>query len=319
VVEIRQLRYFVVIAEELHFGRAALRLHISQPALSSAVQKLESDVGVRLLERTTRMIALTDGGRAFYVDAREVLRQVDVMLENARTAANGEAGVLAVGYSPAIRETAGKVIGFFAAEHPRVEMLHRQEGSHQLIAAVEEGGLDVAIAIAPPTAASLSFTPLRDTAVTCRMRDDHELATESAVSLDQLPFYSQVLVASQAPIWNAAVERLMDQLGLAVTFRRVQDPIGGEVPADVLDDGEQALLLQPIETPSADGVLQLPLSPSVVCRVDLICRSGQTSASTRLFVAHALCMRDQCGWLSPGSPAVPAGPLRIAAGVAVGM
>jgi DNA-binding transcriptional LysR family regulator len=319
VVEIRQLRYFVEVAEELHFSRAALRLHISQPALSAAIQKLEADVGVALLFRTTRTIELTDAGRALYEDARGFLRQVDRMLENARAAAKGEAGMLAVGFTPALRETAAKVLASFAVEHPRVQMLHRQEGTVQLIAAVEAGDLDVAIAIAPPTPGCLESEPLRDTPVTCRMHEDHELAANRAVSLVDLPHYPQALVVSQAPTWNAAVEHLMTQLGLSVDYRSVQDPIGGELPADVFDVGEQALLLQPVETPSAERVIELPCLPAIVCRFVLVYSSGQVSAVTRLFINHARLMRDRHAWLCPNSVPDSAWPLRASSPVHAGL
>lgn len=311
MVEVRQLRYFIEVAEELHFSRAALRLHISQPTLSAAIQKLEADVGVALLFRTTRTIELTDAGRTFYEDARGVLRQVDLMLENARAAANGEAGVLAVGFTPALRETAAKIIASFAVEHPGVQMLHRQEGTVQLIGAVEEGDLDVAIVIAPRTLGCLESEPLRDTPVTCRMRDDHELAANRTVSRDELSRYPQALVVSQAPIWNAGVEHLMTQLGLSIDYRSVQDPIGGELPAEVFEVGEQALLLQPVETPSAERVIELPFLPAIVCRFALVYRSDQASAATHLFVNHARLMRDRHAWLSSDSVPDSAWPLRV--------
>src|SRR5687768_18474084 len=83
-MELRHLRYFVAVAEELHFRRAAERLHVAQPAVSEQVRKLEDDLGVRLLERTPR-VALTSAGEAFLIEARRVLHQAD----QARRAASG--------------------------------------------------------------------------------------------------------------------------------------------------------------------------------------------------------------------------------------
>lgn len=97
-IELRHLRHFLAVAEELHFGRAATRLRIAQPALSQSVITLEKEVGVRLLERTTRTVRLTAAGRVFLDECRRVLSQVAQAVDGARQADRGEAGLLRIGY-----------------------------------------------------------------------------------------------------------------------------------------------------------------------------------------------------------------------------
>jgi DNA-binding transcriptional LysR family regulator len=97
-MELRQLRYFVTLAGELHFGRAAKRLALTQPPLSQAIQKLERELGVRLFERTQRRVALTHAGKAFLEEARHILARADGAMERARRAGRGEVGRLAVGF-----------------------------------------------------------------------------------------------------------------------------------------------------------------------------------------------------------------------------
>src|SRR5712675_786486 len=96
----RLLRYFLAVAEELHFGRAAARLYISQPSLSNQIQKLEQSVGTRLFVRTSRHVELTVAGRAFVDEARLVLAAMERAVERVRLAGAGLAGTVRLGYAP---------------------------------------------------------------------------------------------------------------------------------------------------------------------------------------------------------------------------
>ena len=98
-MELRHLRYFIAVAEELHFGRAAQVLGISQPPLSQQIQALEQELGARLFERTNRRVALSEAGRLFLEEARRVLAQVDKAADVARRAQLGELGELKIGFT----------------------------------------------------------------------------------------------------------------------------------------------------------------------------------------------------------------------------
>ena len=158
-VELRQLRYFVTLAEELHFGRAAEREHIVQSALSQQVQRLERELGVRLLERSTHHVSLTAAGVVFLVEARQILAHVDRAAGVARRA-EGAAATLRVGIIDSSYDSMPQILHEVQARHPGL-VIHQVEASvpgqyQQLI----DGRLDVGVGraeLAPPQVASLLF------------------------------------------------------------------------------------------------------------------------------------------------------------------
>ena len=126
-MEIRHLRYFVAVAEELHFGRAARRLHIQQPPLSRQIQDLESELGFPLFERSRRRVELTPAGRALLGRARQVFDALDVAIHDARSASEGESGRLVVGYPSSLAYSGlTELLRAFHTRFPSVEISLRE-------------------------------------------------------------------------------------------------------------------------------------------------------------------------------------------------
>lgn len=145
-MEVRQLRYFVAVAEELHFGRAAKRLHVTQPPLSQAIKQLEAEVGTPLLERTSRRVALTDAGRAFLPEARQVLAALDRSTAAAREAAEGRIGTLRLGVVPtAARAVLPALLRRYRERAPRVRLDVHELGTARQLGLLREGRLDAGI------------------------------------------------------------------------------------------------------------------------------------------------------------------------------
>ncbi|MFC0667623.1 LysR substrate-binding domain-containing protein [Azotobacter chroococcum] len=146
-MELRHLRYFIAVAEELHFGRAAEQLGISQPPLSQQIQALEEELGVRLFERTNRRVALSEVGRLFLPEARQVLAQLEQAVAVARRAQCGELGELKVGFtsSAPFTSTIPRAIRAFRQACPEVHLDLRELSSRGVAEAVHEGRLQVGV------------------------------------------------------------------------------------------------------------------------------------------------------------------------------
>ena len=181
-MELRHLRYFLGLAEQLHFGRAAERLGISQPPLSQQIKALENSLGVQLFERTNRRVVLTEVGRLFEAEARATLAQADRALQVARRAQRGELGELRIGTFPSgpLIPLIGRSIVNFRREFPDVQLTITEFESRKSVLAVSEGHEHIAVIRSPGAPALPSFLSvvklLREPLVVV-MRADHTLAT----------------------------------------------------------------------------------------------------------------------------------------------
>lgn len=146
-IELRHLRYFIAVADELHFGRAAERLGMSQPPLSQQIRQLEQFVGARLLERTNRRVALTEAGRLFLEQAREILARTGHAVDLAQRAARGETGELRVGItrSTPLSGYIPRAIHAFRQQLPSVQLKLEEMNSLQQIDALLDRRLQIGI------------------------------------------------------------------------------------------------------------------------------------------------------------------------------
>ena len=200
-MDFRQLRYFVAVAEELSFSRAALRLHISQPPISVQVKALETDLGVTLFDRDRRSVALTEAGELFLDHARRVLKEVDAARLAARRAAKGEVGLVRIGYTGSVPmlEMFSDLIRTFRAERPDVRLELRHMSTNAQLRAIAALELDVGFlrpcadfTPAPP----LSLTPIWQDELMAFFPSDHVLASGTGpVDLQTLSAHDMVWIA----------------------------------------------------------------------------------------------------------------------------
>jgi len=189
-MELRHLRYFVAVAEELHFSRAALRLHIGQPPLSAQIQALEREVGAPLLERTKRWVRLTDAGTLFLEDARRILSLAEQAGDTARRASRGEVGQLRVGFTSSMpfSEILPRVVNRYRQLYPQVDLSLQEMPSMRQFEAIAERILDVGF-VRPPEVAidrRVDVITLRHDPLVVVVPTTHRLARKELVSFADL-------------------------------------------------------------------------------------------------------------------------------------
>jgi DNA-binding transcriptional LysR family regulator len=187
-MELRHLRYFVAVAEERHFGRAAERLHMAQPPLSTQIRQLETELGVTLLTRTTRRVELTDAGTAYLARARELLAAVDDAGLEARRIAAGLSGRLVIGCVGSATYTLLPGLARRLREDlPGIDVTFRGELLvPDLVEAVLSGALDIALLRPPVDETGVVLRPLRRERLVVAVPQDHPLAGRTELDVDDL-------------------------------------------------------------------------------------------------------------------------------------
>ena len=187
-MELRQLEYFVAVAEERHFTRAAQRVRVAQSGLSASIRSLEKELGAPLFVRSTRRVDLTDAGRALLAEARHALSTVDAAREAVAAVQGLLRGTLAIGTLQCLGgvDLIGLLVAFRTA-HPGVEIQLRQGGSPELIDRVRSGDLDVAFVSEPPGGTpGIVFRTLLCQPMILACAADHPLAGRDRVALTEL-------------------------------------------------------------------------------------------------------------------------------------
>lgn len=186
-MDLRHLRYFVAVAEELHFGRAAEKLHISQPPLSHQIQDLERDLGVELFHRTRHFVVLTEAGRLFLDEARHVLGDAEHAIGIAQKAARGEIGRLSVGFGPAPENGVLKrVLSVFLSRHPDVSLDLRNLYTTEQIEALANRQIQVGFPLLPISHRDLVVESIGTEPLVVAFPVEHPLASRDCVGLSDL-------------------------------------------------------------------------------------------------------------------------------------
>ena len=224
-MELRHLRYVVTLAETLHFGRAAERLHLSQPPLSHQIRQLEEELRVKLFHRTKRQVQLTDAGRMFVQEARVILAQASHAANLASRVNHGEVGQLTIGVAgPADAPIFVQILRAFAQKHPKVRIVLRNMSTLDQTQAISEGRLHVGFVALPIDDAGLATETVMRRPIMIALPADHPLATRDRVPLKALAGEAQIMFArSNGPRFFDAVLAACREAGFSMNIAHEVD------------------------------------------------------------------------------------------------
>lgn len=293
-MELRRVRYFVAVAEELHFRRAAQRLHLAQPALSQQVRKLELELGVDLLHRSKRSVALTPAGAAFLVEARRLLRQADEAARTANGTREGVLGNLRVGHlCDALPSMLLRVFARFAASHPGVNVSPETVSMRRAVEDVRAGRLDIAVLGLPAPVEELDAMSLGIESTVVAVADRHPLSGRAEIALERLENERLLLLPRATnPAFFDGFAGTCRNAGIAPTLVEIPEPNVMHALLSVSAGAGIAVLpSSAAERYSAHGVSFRPLvDPSPTTEIALITRpdSNDMMVSAFLRVAREL-------------------------------
>lgn len=215
MIDLRHFRYFQAVAQELHFGRAAVRLHIAQPALSRQIQQLEEQIGTPLLRRTQRRVELLPAGQLFLQRSDLVLEEVARAVVDARRTGAGELGRLSVGFIHS--STYGllpSIIERFRHLYPAIELeLHEMPISEQHVA-LARGVIDIGLLRPQPAPAELEVQPVLEDPFLVAVPRAHRLATRAAVRLAELEGEGMVMFPNRgSPLFHLRIMGMCERAG----------------------------------------------------------------------------------------------------------
>ncbi|MXP21775.1 LysR family transcriptional regulator [Gordonia sp. HNM0687] len=271
-MELRHLRYFRVLADELHFGRAAARLHISQPPLTAHIKELEREVGARLFDRTTRRVALTGAGEVFAERVDALLDDLDDAVLEARDHAEGRRGRIRVGF---VSSASGTVLPpglrIFREIHPMVRVDLSPLTTREQLDALTAGSLDVGLIRSGGADPGLTVEPLFAEPMVAVVPVEHALASHESIDVDDLVDERLILFPNDLmPAYVAQIWALFATVGAEPLV--VQEAIHHETVVGLVSAGV--------------GISILPASVGRFRPADVVIRTINNAPTTELLIAR---------------------------------
>ncbi len=287
--ELRHLRYFVAVAEELNFSRAARRLQMAQPPLSVAIRQLEAELGTVLFVRSPREVTLTEAGSVLLDGARRTLAEAERAVAAARRAGAGELGSLRVAFSWSARfETLPALGRAFREQLPEAELLTEEMWNSRMPASLRAGAIDVAISLCPEIAVDVAYEPIRAEHVVVLLGGGHPLAGKKAIDVGLLAGEAFVVFPRElAPRLYDTIVGVCRHAGFEPTIRPESFHTGWELRV-LADVPVVALAPESVARELPVGVVAVPLEePTARLETCVLSRSDETSPTVAAFLAVA--------------------------------
>ncbi|WP_433333327.1 LysR family transcriptional regulator [Spirillospora sp. CA-294931] len=302
IPEVRLLRYFLAVAEESNFTRAAARLHIAQPALSAQIRQLETQLGVRLLERTTRRVTLTEAGRVLQERGPAALAGFEEVWDAARRAGRGELGRLRIAYSASTGwGTVPRLVEAMGEAHPDLDVAAEMMGTPAVTDAVLSGRADLGIARTPEPTGGVRLRTVRSERQGILVSAEHPLAGRAVAETADLAAYPVTMHPREAnPAHYDQLVALFERAG--VRPRLVERTVAFDPSQRPLRDARSIGI---VGEESAEGIADwlrwVPLADPARLLVRLVLPAASPSPAAERFEAVALATARAEGWLDEGS------------------
>lgn len=294
MIELRHLRYFIAVAEELHFGRAADRLHIAQPPLSQQIRQLEQELGFQLFYRTKRSVVLTEAGQVFLVECRRLLRQLDQAVELGRQVSRGERGQLVIGFvgSAAYNVLPG-LLRSFRAQVPDVDLELHELTTDQQLPWLRENRLDLGFVRPPIEESEFNLMTILQEPLVAAVPETHPLAQQAQISLKSLATEAFILFPRPlAPGLYDQIISLCQQGGFSPHV--VQEAIQMQTIVSLVA-AEMGIAIVPISLHHLQrtGVVYKPLvEPTPKAEIALIWKKNDSSPTVQQFLTVVAQMQE---------------------------
>ncbi|WP_267379521.1 LysR substrate-binding domain-containing protein [Bacillus sp. GM_Baccil_2] len=214
-MELRHIRYFLALAEELNFSRAAEKLHIAQPPLSKQIRELEEEIGAKLFNRTKRHVELTSAGKVFLNKAYQILDQVEQACISTRLTSTGFEGELVMGFSGSVQDLI-HTIQEFREQYPAIGIVLQQLSTPLQVKALHEKRIDIGIVAAPVNSNKIHVKPIQKASLKAIIPEKHPLVSKQAIFISDLvnePFI--ITTKSTAPFYYDTFMNLFKNVGFS--------------------------------------------------------------------------------------------------------
>ena len=299
VTDLRRLQYFIAVARERNFTRAAERLHVAQPALSRQVRLLERELGVELLHRTTHEFELTEAGEFLLERGPVLLGAADELWRNARTYGTGERGGVLIGYGgSASYETAPRLLQALTERYPGIAVTTAVKSVGEIVAGLRDGSIGLGLVRCASEAADLEMRTIRLERQGLLVRRDHRLASRSAVSIGDVADDRLLLHPRDAnPGHYDAVLGLCREHGFeprvslrTLSFDLAYTPVLRGEAVVITGESSSSLGLP-------EQLCWLPLSPLTSFEVSLLARRHNRSPAVNRLLDAATAISGELGWI----------------------